>query len=75
MPIYRMLQAEAFDSETVEMLGQCFEAVLRDLNLADRTDPIGLFVAQAIIEFAKWGERNPIRLRERALAAVQGRSA
>jgi hypothetical protein len=71
MPIYRLLQGEAFDPETAEMLGQCFEAILIDLNLAKRTDPVTLLVAQQVIEFAKWGERQPDRLRQRVLEAFK----
>src|SRR4051812_22748489 len=58
-PIYRMLQAEAFDPEAVEMLSQCYEAILKDLGLASRTDPITALVAERVIEFAKSGERDP----------------
>jgi hypothetical protein len=71
MPIYRMLQAEAFDPEAVEMLSQCYEAVLKDLRLASRTDSINALVAERVIECAKWGERNPVRLRERVLQSFK----
>jgi hypothetical protein len=71
VPIYRMLQAEAFDPEVVEMLSECFEKVLQDLGLASRTDPITTLVAQRVIECAKWGERDPVRLRERVLQSFK----
>lgn len=72
MPIYRLLQREAFDPETVEMLGRCFEDILRALNLVKRSDPIALYVAERVIEFAKWGERDPVRLYERVLESLRG---
>jgi hypothetical protein len=68
MPIlYRMLQAQAFDPEVVEMLSECFERVLKDLSLSSRTDPITTLVAERVIECAKSGERDPVRLRQRVL--------
>jgi hypothetical protein len=71
MPIYRMLQTEAFNPEEVEMLSECFEGVLKDLSLSSRTDPITTLVAERVIEFAKWGERDPVRLRERVLQSFK----
>jgi hypothetical protein len=47
-----------------------YEATLRALKLADRQDPITELVAQKIIEIAKTGERDPARLRERALSEL-----
>jgi hypothetical protein len=44
---------------------------LKELGLVDRTDPAMLVVAKYIIAFAKAGERDPVRLRELTLEAVQ----
>jgi hypothetical protein len=44
-----------------------FEEALRELRLMDRKDPATLLVAKRIIELAQKGERDPTRLRERAL--------
>ena len=49
---------------------QAYEDALRVLNLADRRDPIIELVARKIIEVAKTGERDPVRLRERALNGI-----
>jgi hypothetical protein len=73
LPIYRLLQTEAFDPDTVEMLGECFEGILRELKLTVRTDPAALLVAQRIIEFANWGERDRARLQERVLTSLEVR--
>jgi hypothetical protein len=37
----------------------------------DRADPLNDLVAKKIIEIAKTGERNPSRLRDRALKSLQ----
>ena len=52
MPIYRMLGGRAFDPETVKMLGQCFEAILKELKLTVRGDPRTTLIAKRVtIEF------------------------
>jgi hypothetical protein len=40
---------------------------LRALRLADRADPATEIIAKKIIELAQQGERDPARLRERAI--------
>jgi len=40
---------------------------LRALRLADRADPVTEIIARKIIELAEQGERDPVRLRERAI--------
>jgi hypothetical protein len=39
-----------------------FEDTLRALKLVDRKDQLTITVAKLIIEFAKQGERHPVRL-------------
>ena len=74
MPIYRLLQNQAFDPETIEMLARSFEALLDELRVADRASPLASSIAERIIEFAKWGERDPTRLRERMLQSLDSTS-
>ena len=57
----------SFDPEDIAKLSAAFEAALRKLGLADRSDPAAMAVAKLIIEFAKAGERDPERLCARAL--------
>jgi hypothetical protein len=51
-----------FDPEDIAKMSAAFEAALRKLGLADRSDPAAMAVAKLIIEFAKAGERDPERL-------------
>jgi len=46
-------------------------AGIAPLGLMDRADPLNELVAKKIIEIAKTGERNPSRLRDRALKSLQ----
>jgi hypothetical protein len=71
MPIRRILQRDhSFGPDEIEVLIAAFEDTLRRLRLAQREDAATLTVARLIVELAKQGERDPIRLRDGALAAL-----
>jgi hypothetical protein len=73
MPIRLLLEHDhAFTPEDVKVLIDAFEDTLRALRLIDREDPLTKAVAKIIIELAKDGERDPTRLRDRAMKAVSG---
>jgi hypothetical protein len=70
VPLYRLLQNSAFDPDTVAAMSAAFEETCRMLGLAERTDPLCNLVAQKILDCARTGERDPNRLRECALKAI-----
>ena len=72
MPLYRLLQNAAFDPDAVAAMSAAFEEACRTLGLAERSDPLCNLVAEKILECARTGERDPIRLRECALQAING---
>jgi hypothetical protein len=72
MPLYRLLQDHAFDTDAVKAMSAAFEEACRMLGLAERTDSLRDFVARKIIECAQTGERDPIVLRDCALKAITG---
>jgi hypothetical protein len=72
MPIYRLLQNQAFGPDQITLLTTAFEDALSKLQLVNRTDPIAESLAKKIIELAQQGERDPIRLRDRALQSLSG---
>jgi len=53
------------------VLVEAFEGALRELGLADRSDPAALVVAKLIISFAKDGERNATRIRDLTLTTMR----
>ena len=67
MPIYRLLQNQAFGPEVINAMTTAFEDILRLLRLTDRTDPLATLIARRIIEVAQAGERNPDRIQHRVL--------
>ena len=70
MPIRGMLDGTAFNPEQIGELVAAFESVLADLKLVDRIDPVTELVAKAIIDCAKGGEFDRIKLHDCAIAAV-----
>jgi hypothetical protein len=70
MPITRFLNGPVFSPTDIVILSTAFEDTLRALNLTNRDDPTTEIVAKMIIELAKQGERDPARLRERAVEAL-----
>jgi hypothetical protein len=75
MPIRRFLEnsAVAFDSVHIEAMNMAFEAACHELRLADRgnNDPLLAIVAEILINIARRGERDPIRLQELVIAAIR----
>jgi len=64
-------EQEIFGPDTVAVLTVALEDTLRQLRLVDRNDPAVTRIAKTIIELAKQGERDPIRLREQAVQSFR----
>jgi hypothetical protein len=62
MPIRPFIQSGAFEPETVAAMSEAFEAACEEQPEAVRE-----VIAQRIIQAARLGERDPVRLRESAL--------
>jgi len=73
MPIRHLLKGDvAFTPEEADLLITTFEDTLTALKLLDRNDPVTRFVARHIIQLAKDGERDPVRLRELTIESLTG---
>ena len=73
MPIQPLLaELAVFFPEDVTALTTAFDDALLALRL-DRTNPLALPIAKRIIELAKRGERNPIRLRNAVVSEFETR--
>ena len=62
---------EIFGPDTVAVLAAALEDAVRQLRLVDRNDPVVTMVAKTIIELARRGERDPIRLRDQAIQSFR----
>jgi hypothetical protein len=67
-----MLDPSAFNPREIDEVTAAFEATLAALNLVDRSDPITTLVAKTIIECAKAGLIDRVRLRDCAIRAFSG---
>jgi hypothetical protein len=70
MAIYRLFKECAFEPDAVICMARAYESALLALRLTDRQDPLTEIVAKKIIEIAETGERDPDRLRDRALEEI-----
>jgi hypothetical protein len=61
---------QAFDPEATRILGQAFDMSYALLGHTPQPTAVREAVAKSIIEAAKAGERDPVRLREAGLAAL-----
>jgi hypothetical protein len=59
-----------FEPEAITVMTTAFEETLRTLGLVDYTGLASEIVAKKIIELAQQGERDPIRLRDRAVQSL-----
>ena len=70
MAIYRLIAAGTFGPDEIEVMVAAYEAALADLRLTNRDDPITELIAKSIVNVTATGERNPERIKERALNAL-----
>jgi hypothetical protein len=67
----RLLEGGVFGPDDVKLLTNAFENALRELKLTDRADPLTEMVAREIIEAARVGERDPVKLCHVALRSIK----
>ena len=60
-----------FTHEEAGFLILAFEYTLRKLGCVNRTDTAAIFIAKQLIAIAKNGERDPLQLSAKALAALR----
>jgi len=72
LPIRIFIQDERrFTPEEGGLLILAFEYTLRNLNGVKRNDALAIMIAKQIIAIAKNGERDPLKLSAKALAALR----
>jgi hypothetical protein len=65
-----LLNRPDFDDETARLMGEAFDAVCKDLDDTGQPALVREIIAKRIIEAARTGERDPVRLRNAGLAAL-----
>ena len=72
IPIWAPLESEQeLAPDTLAALTIALEDTLRHLRLVDRNDPAVTRVAKMIIELARKGECDPVRLRDGAIQSLR----
>ena len=61
----------AFDPEAVRALAVAYDSACAVLHVANNADPRATIIAKKIIEHARHGERDPIRLLDLVLTDLQ----
>ena len=72
MAIYRLLEESAFESEDIKAMTTAFHTALKTLHVTDSTSPMAELIAKNIVDVARQGERDPVRLHEKALGPTMG---
>ena len=72
MPLTPFLTENTFEPESIKAMSAAFEAVCEALRLTPRSDPITEIVARKVVEVAGTGERDPDRIRDLVLLALEG---
>ena len=67
MPIRSFLQPGAFEPEAIAAMGEAFDAACKELAETGQAEVAREVIAGRIIAAARFGERDPVRLREAAL--------
>lgn len=62
MPIEPFLTEGVFDPEATRAMSVAFANACRSLGVRDASDPTTRTVAEKVIEAAKAGERDPVKL-------------
>jgi hypothetical protein len=71
MAIYRLIaSSSSFGPDEIEAMTAAYEVALIDLRLNDRDDPLTEIVAKAIVNVCATGERDPLKIKERALSTI-----
>jgi hypothetical protein len=65
-----VLNKSDFDDEATRLMAEAFDAACGGLQDGGQPDLVREIIAKRIIEAAKKGERDPVRLRDAGLAAL-----
>jgi hypothetical protein len=72
MPLTPFLEGAVFRPDEIAVMVGAYEAALREMDLTSYNAPGAATLAKTIVMLAKQGERDPVRLRERAIAILSG---
>jgi hypothetical protein len=71
MTVHHLYKNKPFEPEAITMMIRAYADVCRELGLSESDQPEVHAVAKKVIEFAQRGDRDPVRLRDHVLQALQ----
>jgi hypothetical protein len=66
----RFLEDTAFGPDEIAVMVAAYEVGLTQINSSGHNDPAAETLAQTIVMLAKQGERDPVRLEQRAIRII-----
>jgi hypothetical protein len=72
MTVHRLYKNKPFEPDAVAAMTRAYADICRELGLSEDDRPEIHAVAKKVIEFAQRGDRDPVRLRDHVLQALQG---
>ena len=70
----RFIEDTAFGPDEIAIMVAAYEVGLTEINSSGHNDPAAETLAQTIVMLAKQGERDPVRLEQRAVEIMSGQS-
>ena len=70
----RFLEDTAFGPDEIAIMVMAYEMGLTQINASGDKDPTAETLAKTIVMLAKQGERDPVRLEQRAVEIMSGKS-
>ena len=68
MAIYRLIASGSYGPDDIKAMTAAYESALVEISLVDRDDPLTEMLAKSILSAT--GERDPKKIKERALRAL-----
>jgi hypothetical protein len=68
----RFLEDTAFGPDEIAIMVAAYELGLTQINASGHNDPTAETLAQIVVMLTKQGERDPIRLEQRAIEIMSG---
>jgi hypothetical protein len=75
MRIRSLVEPGAFEPEAIAAMSEAFEAACNELHCAGHAAMMREVIAGRIVAAARFGERDPVRLRAAALVGPVGKEA
>ena len=71
MAIYKLITSGSYGPDEIKAMTAAYESALVEIGVAARDDPLTEMLAKSILTVTATGERDPEKLKERALHALR----